>query len=278
MNGKIIKISSNLFTVETEKEIIDCSIKGKFRYEKIKPVVGDNVLVDPDLKQIIEIKKRTNELIRPLVSNINKLFIVVSTKIPAFSTYLLDKFLLLSLSNNITPVIIITKMDLLNSKDKKEIKSYIKYYKKLGFTIYENKDLRKIKKEIKNNTISLMGQTGAGKSSLLNKLDKNLNLKTDEVSTHLGRGKHTTRTVELFHSCNGLIADTPGFSSLELYDIKKEQVILAFPEFNKVCKYKSCTHTIEEGCNVLPIINKNKIIKERHENYKKLLKEVENKK
>lgn len=275
MDGLIIKINSDLYTVKIKDDFLDCKCRGKFRNQNLKPLVGDKVLIDTSKKVIEKIYPRKNELIRPQVANIDKLLIVVSTSIPKFSSFLLDKFLVIAHVNNIEPIIIITKMDLIDKDLKKEIKTYIKYYKKIGYKIYRNTDIKKIKNEFKNSIVALMGQTGAGKSSLLNKLDNNLNLKTMEVSKSLGRGKHTTRIVQLYSLNNGMCADTPGFSSFEFYDITKKDIKESFIEFSTSCKYKTCLHTKEEGCKVREKLkNNDKIYLNRYENYIKLLDEV----
>ena len=268
--GKIISINKDLYTVMSSNSVFPCSVRGKLK--NIKLTVGDNVEFNKESLTIEKQLERKNTLIRPLISNIDKLFIVVSTHIPVFSSYLLDKFLILSEYNNIEPVIIITKLDLCSKSELCEIKKYIKYYKKIIYNVYTNKQVIKIKKEIKNNVVAVAGQTGAGKSTMLNKIDKNLNLKTGEVSTHLGRGKHTTRLVELHSVCKGLIADTPGFSSLEL-DINKNDISGCFKEFGYNCKYKSCTHLKNDGCDVLKRVENGKILESRYENYLKLIKE-----
>lgn len=266
--GKIISINKDLYTVMVDDSVFPCSVRGKLRNFKL--TVGDNVVINTNTLTIEEVKERKNTLIRPLISNIDKLFIVVSTHIPRFSTYLLDKFLVLSEVNNIEPVIIITKLDICDKSEVKEIKNVLKYYKKLGYKVYTNKQIRKIKKEMKGCVVSLAGQTGAGKSTLLNKCDKSLNLKTGEVSDHLGRGKHTTRLVELISFNDSLIADTPGFSSLEL-DMSLETISSGFKEFGFNCKYSSCTHVKNDGCNVIERVNNGKILKSRYESYLKLI-------
>lgn len=266
--GKIISINKDLYAVLDETSVFPCYVRGKLRSFKL--TVGDDVLFNKDTLTIEDVLERRNTLIRPLISNIDKLFIVVSTKIPKFSTYLLDKFLVLSEINNIKPVIIITKLDICEKEELKEVKKAIKYYKKLGYKVLTNKQIRKIKKEMKGSVISLAGQTGAGKSTLLNKINKNLNLKTGEVSEHLGRGKHTTRLVELIQLGDTLIADTPGFSSLEL-DESIETISSGFKEFSFNCKYSSCTHVKNDGCDVITRVNSGKIMKSRYENYLKLI-------
>ena len=170
---------------------------------------GDNVVVDIKTKTIEKVEARRNYLERPLVANIDKLLIVMSTSIPSFSDYLIDKFLLIAFENKIEPIIIITKVDMITQKEKSEIKRFISYYRKLGIKVYLNTSISKIKKEFVGSVVALCGQTGAGKSSLLNKIDASLKLKTGEVSLSLGRGKHTTRLVELLEVNNGLISNFP---------------------------------------------------------------------
>ena len=268
--GKIVKINKDLYTVLCDERVLSCYVRGKLKEDKL--TVGDNVLVDVNSLTIEKQLPRKNTLIRPLVSNIDVLFIVVSTEVPAFSEYLLDKMLSLSIYNKIEPIIIVTKLDKISRKERKRIIKVLSYYKKY-FKVYKNTSIRKIVKEIKGKTVALCGQTGAGKSTLLNKIDKNLKLNTDEVSYSLGRGKHTTRLVELMKVKGGFIADTPGFSSLDL-NIERNELKHTFPDFNYVCKYKSCNHVSEDGCEVIKAVKNGKILKSRYENYLKLLKEI----
>lgn len=275
MFGKIICINKYLHKVLLENgTIIQTRTRGKLRNEKVFPVVGDNVKVDINKKVITDVLERKNYLERPLISNIDKLLIVMSTTIPVFSSYLIDKFLLIAEYNNIEPIIVITKTDLLDKQSKKEITEYINYYKKLGYKIYLNTEVNNIRKEFSNSTVALCGQTGAGKSTLLNKIDPNLKLKTGEVSESLGRGKHTTRLVELLKINNGLIADTPGFSSLDLH-VPKKEIRFYFRDFDATCKYnKSCLHIKEDGCEIIKLVEQNKIPKWRYENYIKFTEET----
>lgn len=263
MEGKIIKNISNDYTVKSDKLYI-CKSRGKFRNEKIIPLVGDNVVFDPDNNYILEIKKRKNELVRPPISNIDQAYIITNV-IPSFNTNLLDKLLCIIEYNNITPIIIFTKLDLLNDKD--EIYEYINYYKKIGYQVYVNTELDEIKKTFDSKISVFTGQTGAGKSTLLNMIDHELNLKTDQISQALGRGKHTTRHVELLEICNGLVADTPGFSSLDFYDMENTDIrdnMIEFNEFKESCKYRDCMHINEDGCAVK---DNTYILKSRYNNY-----------
>lgn len=272
MQGQIIKIVSNLYFVNINNKIYECRARGKFRNDRITPTVGDYVVIDKDNNYILEILPRKNTLIRPLVSNIDQAFIITSLKRPDFSTNLLDKLLVMLEYNNIKPIIILTKNDLLNISEKKELKKYIKYYKKIGYTVLYNFNLFRIKKLFKNKTTVFTGQTGSGKSTLLNRLNKHLNLETGEISKALGRGRHTTRHVELINMYKGKVLDTPGFSSLDLSNLKDTDIKDSFIEFkNYNCDFKNCMHLNEKNCKVKNAVNNNKILNTRYENYKKFI-------
>lgn len=272
MEGKIVKIISNLYTVEANNNLYNCRARGKIKYNKLTPLVGDKVLFDNKEKYILEILPRKNSLDRPSISNIDSAILITSVKKPDLSLNLLDKQITLCVINNIEPIIVFTKLDLLNKKDLKYIKSIMKYYSNIGIKVCTNNNLFKLKKYIKNKTLVLTGQTGAGKSTLMNKLDKKLNLATNEISEALGRGKHTTRHVELFKYKTSFIADTPGFSSLDLNNVNLEDIKNSFIEFKNVnCPYKDCTHTNENECTIKELVNNNKILKSRYENYLRMV-------
>lgn len=268
MKGQIVKISSDLHFVNFEGEVIPCKCRGVFRKEHIVPVVGDYVLFSKEKKLIEEILPRKNVFQRPKVSNIDMAFLITSLKSPDFSLNLLDKFLVLMEINSVEPIICITKSDLVNSEELNTINNVLDYYKKIGYTVVFNTEYDKIKELLENKTSVFTGQTGAGKSTLLNKLNPNWNLETGEISIALGRGKHTTRVVQLFDFCNGKVMDTPGFSSLEFNDYTKEQIRDAFREFLKYpCPFKDCNHTKEKECRVKEeVLNKN-ILESRYLNY-----------
>lgn len=270
MNGKIIRIISNLYTVKLKDKNIDCKLKGKFRNDKLTPLVGDLVKVDIKNNIIIEVLDRKNILVRPNIVNVDNSLIITSVKKPDLSLYLLDKLIINSLSYNITPIICFTKLDLLNFFEKIKINRIKKYYESIGYKVFYNTEISKLKKELYNKEIVLTGQTGAGKSSLINKMF-NLNIKTDEISHALGRGKHTTRHTELYIYDNIYISDTPGFSSLEL-NVDVKDLKKYFVEFNNViCPFKDCSHTKEKECNVKKDKN---ILKSRYINYLEFYKEV----
>ena len=275
MIGKIIKIISNDYTVKVDDDTYVCKSRGKFRNQKITPLVGDNVKFNEKTKYILEILPRKNSLIRPYVCNIDQAFILVSCKDPDLDLNLLDKLLCTIEYNNITPIICFTKLDLL--KDKDYINSLKKYYKYIGYKVFYNNEIKEIKKCFKDKISVFTGQSGAGKSTLLNKLDIELNLETNNISYALGRGKHTTRHTELISMYNGLVADSPGFSSLDLSSMSKTDIRDNFIEFNKYrdkCKYKDCMHDNEltSDCEIKRLLN-DKILLTRYVNYIKFIKE-----
>ena len=251
MEGQIVKIISNLYTVNSNGKIYSCHSRGKFRNNNITPMVGDFVKFDEVNNYILEIKPRLNELERPLVSNVDQGLIVTSLKDPLFSPNLLDKLLVVMEFNKIKPIICLTKQDLLTKKEKKDIKKYVKYYKSLGYKVLYNTNMFRIKRLFKGHTTVFTGQSGAGKSTLINKLDKKLNLETGEISKALGRGKHTTRFVQLLELYGGKIVDTPGFSAIEFNKMSKEDIRDCFIEFKKYpCPFKDCMHLTEKECIV----------------------------
>ena len=268
MKGQIVKISSDLHFVNYNDNVYPCKCRGLFRKEHITPVVGDYVLFDIDKKLIEEVLPRKNLFQRPKVSNIDQAFLITSLKLPDFSLNLLDKFIVLMEINNVIPIICITKSDLVDEDDLKKISNVLDYYKKIGYQVVFNHELDKIEHLLKNKTSVFTGQTGAGKSTLLNKLNPNWNLDVGEVSLALGRGRHTTRVVELFELFNGKVMDTPGFSSLEFSNYTKEQIRDAFVEFrNYPCIYSDCMHTNEEECMVKKAVFSNNILESRYKNY-----------
>lgn len=272
MKGQIIKIVSNDYFVLCDEKTYICKSRGKFRVENITPQVGDYVFFDVENKYILEVLPRKNSLLRPNVSNIDQALIVTSLKEPNFSDYLLDKLLVVCLSNNIKPVICFTKKDLLSKAEYNKFKPIIRYYKKQGFRVLFNTEIFKIKRLFKNKTTVFTGQTGAGKSSLMNKLDKNLNFEVNGISKALGRGKHTTRYVTLVNLYNGKVLDTPGFSAIDLSDLSDEEIRKSFIDFDKYkCLYDNCMHINEKECEVKKAVMDGKILFSRYENYKKII-------
>lgn len=272
MEGQIIKILSNLYTVSSNGKLYLCHVRGKFRNDKITPTVGDYVRFDEVNNYILEILPRKNTLNRPLVSNIDQAIIVTSCKKPDFDDNLLDKLLVLLNYYDIDAIICLTKLDLLSKKELLEVEKIAKYYKSIGYKVVDNNHISKVKELLKNKTTVLTGQTGAGKSTLINKLDSKLELATGEISEALGRGKHTTRHVELIEMYKGKVLDTPGFSSLDLDRLTDEDIKWGFIEFsNYTCKFSDCMHIKEKDCSIKDAVDSGKILETRYVNYKKFL-------
>lgn len=271
MKGQIVKIISNDYFVSSGNKEYVCKARGKFRKDNMILKVGDYVIFNSYDMVIEKVLDRKNELDRPNVSNIDEAFIITSLKKPDFSSNLLDKLLVICEINGINPIICLTKKDLLTKKEWKNLKNIIKYYKKLGYVVVYNNQISKIKKRFKNKTTVFTGQTGAGKSTLMNKLDKNLNFETNEISEALGRGKHTTRYVTLVNIAGGNVLDTPGFSALDLSKYSNEQIRDAFVEFSKYrCPYKNCMHINEKECLIKRYVGKS-ILDSRYENFLKFI-------
>ena len=272
MEGLIVKILSDKCFVKCKEEVIVCTMRGKFRNMQLLPLVGDKVIIDEKKKVVTNILPRKNEIRRPPVSNITQAIIVTSFKDPVFSTNLIDKILVELEFNRIKPVICLTKKDLLTKEELDSYEDTLKYYEKIGYQIFYNDELEPLKKIFKNEVTVFIGQTGAGKSTLLNRLVPELNLKTGEISIALGRGRHTTRHVEIFELFGGMILDTPGFSALEFGNMTKQEVRDAFVEFKKFpCLYRDCMHTNESECKVKKAVESGLIMESRFENYHKLM-------
>lgn len=272
--GTIIKNISNLYTVISENREFDCKARGKFRNERITPLVGDHVLFDEEKLYLLELLPRNNELQRPNVANVDIALIVTSLKEPDLSLHLLDKLISMIIINKVTPVICLTKEDLLSEEEKNNIKNLIRYYEKIGIKLFYNYEKDKILEALNNKIVVLAGQTGAGKSSLLNKLDENLNLKTSPISKALGRGIHTTRHSEIFKINNVWFLDTPGFSALDLNKYSEEEIRNSFLEFKDYsCLYRDCSHMSTEGCEVINALSNNEIMESRYNNYCSFIKE-----
>ncbi|UJL47895.1 ribosome small subunit-dependent GTPase A [Virgibacillus sp. NKC19-16] len=287
--GRIIKALSGFYYVKADERIYQCRGRGLFRNKKITPLVGDFVTFDisnPNEGYIMEIKQRENELIRPPIANINQAIIVSSAVEPVFSTVLLDQFLVLIEAKDIKPVIFITKMDLASEAEISKMISYQKEYQEIGYAVEllstkEPVQLPDLDHYFSRNVTVFAGQSGVGKSSLLNALNPSLLLKTAEISKSLGRGKHTTKHVELQQVHHGLVADTPGFSSLDLREIDSEELTDCFPEMREIkadCKFRGCMHNKEPKCAVKQAVELGEITAYRYKNYLRFLKEIQSRK
>lgn len=309
--GQIVKLTGGLYSIldlETNK-ILQARASGKLRYQKldekssfnkqltmktkldvktiqISPKVGDFVLYDSTDSNhpIQEILPRINELDRPDVANVSQVLILSSVKNPNFSFNLLDQFLILIEQAHVKPVIIVSKIDLVDQEVFNDLKSELAYYEKIGYDVHYVNSKQKmgfdtLQDLFKDKLSVLAGQTGAGKSTFLNALMPQLNIKTQEISMALGRGKHTTRHTELYFYGGGMIADTPGFSKLELNLFEASDLkdyFIEFKELESNCRFgSSCVHINEPGCAVKGNPN---IRETRYQNYVKYYEEIKNKK
>lgn len=287
--GRIIKALSGFYYVKTTDGIYECRGRGLFRKQNITPLVGDFVqfdINDPQKGYIIEIDERKNELVRPPISNIDQAIIVSSAITPEFSPLLLDRFLVLIEAKRIKPIIFISKMDVITEAAENKIVNYKEDYEAIGYTVElfsskEPEGLARLDHYLENNVSVIAGQSGVGKSSLLNTLNPELLLKTAEISKSLGRGKHTTRHVELMEVNGGLVADTPGFSALEFTDLELEELPNCFPEIRLVqesCKYRGCMHNKEPKCAVKAAVETGEIKSYRYEHYLRFFDEIQSRK
>ena len=272
MVGQIIKIVKDQHIVSYENNEYVCKCRGKIRNQKIIPLVGDYCEFDMEKGTIDNILSRKTEFQRPPVSNIDQAIIVTSMVEPNFSANLLDRFLVVMKLHNIEPVICITKEDIASLEIKESVYSDLKYYEMIGYKVISNQNIDNIRKILKGKTTVFTGQTGAGKSTLINKLNRELNLETGEISKALGRGKHTTRVVSMFLVDGGKVLDTPGFSSLDFGSATKEEIRDSFIEFsNFPCPFKDCFHIKEEECNVKKNVQNGNILDSRYEDYIKFI-------
>lgn len=272
--GIIVKGIGGFYYVKTKSDIYTCKAKGSFRKENKTPYVGDKVkirIVNEEAKEgfIEEIKERTNFLIRPPVSNIDRMIIISSVAEPAPDTSFIDKMIAICEHNNIEPVLCFNKIDL--DADLSIISDYEKIgYKVMKTSVKDEVGLSELKNMLTKGITSVAGFSGVGKSSLLS-IAVNKQLQTGNVSDKISRGKHTTRHVELFEVEDGkFFADTPGFSGLDIEILRKEELadlFIDFSDFKDLCKFKDCSHTKEQGCAVIEAVNEGKIIKSRHDNY-----------
>lgn len=285
LNGMILKAIGGLYYVESPEGIFECKARGIFRKQNISPCAGDMVLlsdISENTAVVDKILPRKNSLIRPPLANLDYLVFVTSTCEPAPNLTLLDKFLAIAEFKGIKSIIAVTKLDLQKNASLKDI------YKNSGAEFLEidydePASYMKLYDMLAGKVSAFTGNTGVGKSTLLNHIDKKLGLKTGEISQKLGRGRHTTRNVELYKLDNGgYIADTPGFSTFETqkYDIiMKDKLAGCFPEFNKYegkCRFPNCAHIKEKGCAVLEAVKQGNIPKSRHDSYAEMYEEAKN--
>ncbi|CAM3948130.1 ribosome small subunit-dependent GTPase A [Paenibacillus alkaliterrae] len=299
LKGTIVKALSGYYYVRAEDsdpnaDMVQCRARGVFKNKGISPLVGDEVmfsLTENGEGTVEEILPRSSELIRPPVANIDLAILVFSVTEPALNLQLLDKFLVHIEHAGIPAVLCLSKQDL--EKDGVETEeaqaaaaSVNRIYRSLGYEVFGTSSrlgegIDALQERLKGHLAVFAGQSGVGKSSLLNAIVPGLELETNAISNRLGRGKHTTRHVELIEIGGGLVADTPGFSQLDFTELGIEDLGYCFVEMRKLspdCKFRGCTHLQEPGCAVLAALEAGVIERSRHENYVLFMAELKEKK
>lgn len=289
MQGKIIKGIAGFYYVHVENNgIYECKAKGVFRNKSIKPLVGDNVLIDVIDKaqkkgNITKILERENELIRPAVANVDQAMLIFAVKQPDPNLNLLDRFLVMMEFQNIETIICFNKIDI---GDEEFIEGLKHIYNNAGYKVMfasatETEGVEAVKKELQNKSTVFAGPSGVGKSSMLNALTKDYTMETGAVSEKIGRGRHTTRHSEIFNiDENTYVFDTPGFSSLFVPGMTKERLEDCFPEFMQYtdkCRFVGCAHISEPDCAVKDALENSDISESRYENYKLMYEELKSK-
>ena len=283
MEGIILKGIGGFYYIKVSDNIIECKARGKFRYNSLKPMVGDRVTIKVENgKGVIEdIHERSSELIRPTVANVTQAFVVFAIKNPDINLDLLNRFLTLCEYNDIHAVVCLNKEDLCTEEEKENLKELINDigYEVLSINAKEGKGFDALKERLAHNITVLCGPSGAGKSTLLNSFIDREHMETGSVSEKIGRGKHTTRHSELIDVDNGYLVDTPGFTTLDVTFIDRDSLKYCFPEFNdynNLCKFNGCNHYKEPKCAVKEAVEEGKINKLRYEFYIKTLEEIIN--
>lgn len=289
--GQIIKALSGFYYVE-EKEsqvIYTTRARGQFRNTQTTPLVGDFVEFQANNTKegyVMKILPRYSQMIRPAVANVDVALLVASVTEPQIQPKLLDRFLVYLESENIEPILYFSKMDLADQAsqaDKDRIGQFIKVYKEVDYQVILSTDLDgnfdQLKDIVANRTMVVVGQSGVGKSTLLNRLLPDLAIETGEISTSLGRGRHTTRHTELHDIFEGKVADTPGFSSIDIDQLDKVLLSNYFPEMRAIqdrCKFRGCTHIQEPKCAVKAALEAGEIAQSRYDSYLQIFQEIDN--
>ncbi len=280
--GILLKSIGGFYYVCCDEKIYECKARGSFRKRGSSPIVGDNVVIsipDDGFAAIEEILPRRNKLKRPALANIDMLVIVCSTVDPLPNCTVIDKMTALAVDNDMTPVIAVSKNDL---KCGEEI---VKIYTNAGFEVFScspenSEEICRLRNLLRGRISAFTGNSGVGKSTLLNALFPQLSLETGNISQKLGRGRHTTRAVELFDLDGCFVADTPGFSTVDLQSYEmtdKKRLQYCFPEFEQYfgkCRFPDCLHICEKGCSIIEAVNKGEIEKTRHESYVAMYNEI----
>ena len=275
-NGIILKGIGGFYYVEAAGAVYECKARGVFRKKRITPLAGDCVQItvtdDGTENTVDEIFERKNFLKRPPVANIDSLIIVSSTVSPRPSTLVIDKLIAIAEYKGIEPVVVFTKTDL------EPAEKLLDIYKLAGISCAmvcnkTGEGVEEVRNLLNGKISAFTGNSGVGKTSLLNALDPNLSLATGAISEKLGRGRHTTRQAELFKTCGGYIVDTPGFSALDLEKeqvIKKDELAECFREFRPYlgqCRFTTCSHTCDKGCRIIKAVEDGEISRSRHDSY-----------
>ncbi|MFC6181998.1 ribosome small subunit-dependent GTPase A [Lactiplantibacillus daowaiensis] len=288
--GQIRQSLSGFYDVYADGQLYRTRARGNFRKRKLTPLVGDQVEFDSTTPQegyILKLLDRQTELVRPPVANVNLAIVVTATTKQEFSTNLLDRQLVALEVAGIEPVIYMAKTDLLDDETYTAREQLATAYRKIGYQVIIERQaftapaLAAVKAALAGHIAVVMGQTGAGKSTLLNHLQPGLDLATGEISQALNRGKHTTRKVSLIEVADGLVADTPGFSSYEVFDIQANELTHFFPEFVRLsvdCKYRGCVHINEPHCAVKAALAADDVLASRYDNYLQFYETIKNKK
>ena len=290
MQGKIIRGIAGFYYVHVpEKGILECKAKGIFRKNNLKPLVGDRVevsLLDEENKKgnIDEVLERSNELIRPAVANIDQVLVIFAIRKPEPNLNLLDRFLIMMQQKEIPCVLVFNKSDLVTEEEKQRLRDIYcgSRCEILFVSAKRDEGIEEIRNVLKGKTSTVAGPSGVGKSSIINKLQSGVSMETGSISEKIERGKHTTRHTEFISiGEDTFIMDTPGFSSLAVFDMEKEELEQFYPEFEEyrdICRFNGCSHTHEPGCSVKEAIKEGKISKERYDNYQLIYEELKNKK
>lgn len=286
LEGVVIKAYGGFYYVRAGEQVLECRLRGKFRLQKLNALPGDVVKVT-DLGKgqgvVEEILPRKNELVRPPIANVEQVLLVFAGHDPEPDLSLLDRLLILAETQGLEPLVCFNKCDLLTREEREALAGI---YKETGYPVEiisarEGIGLDRIRMALQDRISVIAGPSGAGKSTLLNRIEPGLALKTGEVSEKIGRGRHTTRHVELLQlSFGGLVADTPGFSSLYLPEMQREDLAGYFPEFAAYrgqCRFIGCLHDREPDCGVKEALEQGKIARERYANYLAFLAEVKEK-
>lgn len=281
MQGTIVKGIGGFYYIKVDEGIVECKARGKFRHSDLTPMVGDKVeIAITEGKGVIDkIYPRSNELIRPAVANVTQALVVFALKNPEINEDLLNKFLINCEHNNLRVIVCFNKLDLITQEERNEIVNMIKSagYEIIFLKAKEGYGVNEVKEKLKGNVTVLCGPSGVGKSTILNTIAGRELMETGEISERLRRGKHTTRHSELIDMGDGFIVDTPGFSSLDLDFLSKEELQNCFPEFNDYigdCKFTGCLHHKEPGCAVKAAVTDKIINSKRYEFYIKTLDKI----